>query len=539
MRKQHRSPKRPAGDPMPPSRISFQIQVTGAEHKRRALGRGVVAFPTNNELRGNVLSKHFEQTNSYEIVFQEGSIGMPGAPTYGLFEEDTKLTAKALVNTDRSDFKSAEVFNQNPPEDHTTSNLSEVLQATTFVFDAERYNIGRSAMDGSDRLLPNAQNLPYMLLKLNKDHKKTEQYQSLVSEVLPHVQRVLVSALGAEVEISVQSDPSMRADLAIPLDDCGTGVAQVLAILYVVVAYDAAQIIIDEPNSFLHPGATRRLLNVIKRYDNHQFLLSTHTADVISILRPEKLFLLRWNPDLGETELIVNSGTDIEHLRTSLAELGASLTDVFGFDVVVFVEGPTEKECFHLLVPKNSGVAINFVPMRDPSGLTTIDAQAMFDIYRRGVGGSALEPPKSRFSFDREGRSQKQIEDIERASKGTAIFLPRPMLENYLLQPEAIAATIALLYEEYTVDGTPVAVGKIKDWIEKSFIAYPVTGVKNESPLFCDAAKLLAALFPALTEGKFEYRKIEYGRKLTEWLIHNDPEYLVDLRGYVGRLLSV
>ncbi|MGO7917469.1 AAA family ATPase, partial [Rhizobium ruizarguesonis] len=53
-----------------------------------------------------------------------------------------------------------------------------------------------------------------------------------------------------------------------------------LSILYVAIAFPAAQIIIDEPNSFLHPSATRRLLNVLRRFDQHQFLLSTHCSSM-------------------------------------------------------------------------------------------------------------------------------------------------------------------------------------------------------------------------------------------------------------------
>ncbi|MGO7457831.1 hypothetical protein ACCS81_38845, partial [Rhizobium ruizarguesonis] len=80
-----------------------------------------------------------------------------------------------------------------------------VLTRATFLFNAERSSIGRCAMDGKDRLAPAARNLPYMLLKLNKSHQRMEQFQELVSEVMPSIKRILISAMGPEVEISVQS----------------------------------------------------------------------------------------------------------------------------------------------------------------------------------------------------------------------------------------------------------------------------------------------------------------------------------------------
>jgi len=46
----------------------------------------------------------------------------------------------------------------------------------------------------------------------------------------------------------------------VPLSESGTGVGQVLAILYVVFTSEYPRtIVIDEPQSFLHPGAVRKL----------------------------------------------------------------------------------------------------------------------------------------------------------------------------------------------------------------------------------------------------------------------------------------
>jgi predicted ATPase len=45
----------------------------------------------------------------------------------------------------------------------------------------------------------------------------------------------------------------------------------VLAILYVVMTSNHPQtIIIDEPQSFLHPGAVKKLIEVLKQYPQHQ-----------------------------------------------------------------------------------------------------------------------------------------------------------------------------------------------------------------------------------------------------------------------------
>ncbi|MGO7916236.1 ATP-dependent endonuclease [Rhizobium ruizarguesonis] len=535
--KPHHSALLPEGAASPESVISFRLGVDGQELFERALHWTAIKVQTTRELGEAILEKHFTSSHTHVLEMRHGTSNfrMPAAPAYGFFEieQKTVLTVQAHIDRDKRDFGPVHLMNVVPPGDNMPNLVADVLMRTTFLFNAERYSIGRCAMDNSDRLAPDARNLPYMLLKLNKSHNRMEQFQQLVSEVLPSIKRILISAMAQEVEISVQSHGSMREDLAIPLNECGTGVAQVLAILYVAIAFPAAQIIIDEPNSFLHPAATRRLLNVLRRFDQHQFLLSTHAAEVIAATRPEKLILLQWDEEQSQTVIASNSGEDIDHVRMSLSEIGASLADIFGYDVVVFVEGPTERACFPLLLPPENRTAINFVAMREASGLTSTKPQALFDIYANGVASSALLPPVTRFSFDQEGRSEQQRVDVIRASKGAARFLPRPMLENYFLHPVALSVLLQRLDGQADIRA-PDAISR---WIDGNYAKHVVKGVPNTSLMTCDAARLLGVMFDELTETRFEYRKVEHGEDLTRWLLENDPRHLDELVAHVKALL--
>lgn len=59
--------------------------------------------------------------------------------------------------------------------------------------------------------------------------------------------------------------------------------APVLTILYVLNTESRpCRILIDEPQAFLHPDALRRLLRVFRRYEQHQFILATHSPLVVS-----------------------------------------------------------------------------------------------------------------------------------------------------------------------------------------------------------------------------------------------------------------
>jgi predicted ATP-dependent endonuclease of OLD family len=71
---------------------------------------------------------------------------------------------------------------------------------------------------------------------------------------------------------------------------------QVLAILYVVLEEkEPRTIIIDEPQSFLHPGAIRKLFDILKGKDHaqHQYIVTTHSPTVITSASPATLLLVR------------------------------------------------------------------------------------------------------------------------------------------------------------------------------------------------------------------------------------------------------
>jgi len=530
----HRSASRPEGRILPPTVISFRLAVEGREVAERARSGGLW-LPVNQHNDVAIIKAHLVDDRVHTLETKTGIAPiLEGAPSYGLFDTEDVWSMSVGVDDQTGEFQLQTTMRRSPPEDSLPDFVAELLRRTTFVFNAERYSIGRSPMQAYDRLSADASNLPYMLLRLNKDYARMERFQALVSEVLPNVKRVAVSTVGNDIEISIHSHGSYREDLAVPLNESGTGLAQVLAILYVVVTYPTAQIIVDEPNSFLHPGATRRLLAVLRRFDQHQYLLTTHTADVIAATQPEKLLLLRWDEEESQTVIVSNSGATVEHIRASLSEIGATLSDVFGFDLVVFVEGPTERECFPLFVPPENRAAVNFVAMKEPSSLTSRKSGGLFDIYSRGVAGSALLPPRTRFSFDRDGRTATEVADTVRTSKGAAFFLDRPMYESYLLHPTALSTLLQRL-DGASDANSAAAVGQ---WLSENYKTFEIKGLPASSSENCDAARLLDAMFKALTEARYEYKKVEHGKELSEWILANDDQAFAELKAHIASLVK-
>lgn len=208
----------------------------------------------------------------------------------------------------------------------------------------------------------------------------------------------------AEIKVWNVDPDSERDDLAIPLNQSGTGVGQVVAILSVVVGSDSNVIVIDEPNSFLHPGASRKLIEILRRHPNNQYIISSHSPEIISAASPEMIYLLR--QEGGEAYISQMDHTGIETVQEILSEIGVRLSDVFGSDAVLWVEGSTEAACFPLLLSAGNiipGQVTSIVALRNTGDLEAprASATAIWEIYERVSSADALLPRSLAFSLDR------------------------------------------------------------------------------------------------------------------------------------------
>ena len=167
-----------------------------------------------------------------------------------------------------------------------------------------------------------------MLNGLQHNRERFIVFNTLVREVFPQIHWISVRPHPTDhqaLEIVVWNhDPkSERDDLTVPLNESGTGVGQVLAILYVVLtSSNARTIIIDEPQSFLHRGASRKLIAILKRYPQHQFIVSTHSPTIITASSPQTIILIRQQESESVAEIL--NASEIEEQRRYLAEIGAT-----------------------------------------------------------------------------------------------------------------------------------------------------------------------------------------------------------------------
>lgn len=445
-----------------------------------------------------------------------------------------------------------------------TSAILSVYKKRVYRFNAERMNVSKCAFGHQMQLKPDASNLPEAISTMYSERPIVrEHFNELVSLVFPQIKQVVAqNRQGNELEIMLWTADPKRHDLAISLSECGTGIGQVLAILFVVLTSDSPRtLIIDEPQSFLHPGATRKLIEILKTFPQHQYFISTHSPDIIAATNPQSITLLKFEDD--QSIATPMNADDTQQLRQTLDELGVRLSDVFGMEKILWVEGPTEELCFPLILERmrrkstqgdvtptgekdasaswqRSGLATRILAVQHTGDLEGKHAKLVFDLYKRLSGGNSLLPPAVGFIFDREGKTDQQMQDIQRQAGSKVHFLERPMYENYLLHPEAIAAVANGLPG---FQKQPLTPERVREWIGENQDTYRMRGpnAKAGVPVSLEnlhAANLLTALFDELSEHREEYKKTRDSVALTRWLLENDPSALKEVETLLVEMMA-
>jgi energy-coupling factor transporter ATP-binding protein EcfA2 len=385
-----------------------------------------------------------------------------------------------------------------------------------------------------------------VLNQLQRNPARFRDLNHQLSLILPQVRWVSVQGTGpGQLEIVAWThDPeTQREDLAMPLAESGTGIGQVLAILYVVMTSERPQtIIIDEPQSFLHPGAARKLVEFLKLHSDHQYIIATHSATIIAATNPKTITLARYQD--SQTFLQQLDASAEKGIQLTLSELGIRLADSFGADDILWVEGKTEEKCFPLIVEKilkRSLLGTEILSIRQTGDLESRDAKKIFEIYRNLTKGASLLPPAIAFVLDEECRNDSAKEELRKLSGGLVEFLPRRMFENYLLNSSAIAAVAnsvagfrpAMIAADEVEKLIQDKIRRSDYYCERKPVSSPTDQRRK-----VDAARVLEEIFSTLSEQRVSYEKVVHGSGLTEWLTQNSPADLEEVSNLLSRVLN-
>lgn len=459
----------------------------------------------------------------------------------------------------------------NQPTKNTANSFSwkssQTFLSGIYRFHATRICKGGCVTGTSIELKPDGENLAEVLSNIhgryNFIYQKLNKY---VSEIFPSVKWIDSPRTEAkngqgpyhEIRVWTTNQNSRREDLAFPLSECGTGVGQVLAILSVVIISEEPRtIIIDEPNSFLHPGAAKKLIEILNKeeFSHHQYFISTHSPEIITASNPATITMLNYID--GETKVEQIDLSDANGVKKVFKNLGVEPATFAFANHILWVEGATEEKAVSLIL-KNAGINNVVVKPTVASAFRQSrkrkqNVSHIFKLHEAVSGTDSVISPKMTILLDREIGKESENEDLIREfGEDKFNFIPYAMYENYLLDAQAITHILEFTkttehYEEKSEEtDVEVNVENVKNWIAENYKEFLSDKSKDleldnsECLVKLDGAKLLDKLFKCFLGKPFGYEpyKVEYGEKLTQWLLENKPEQLAELKDFLINLIS-
>ena len=279
---------------------------------------------------------------------------------------------------------------------------------------------------GATRLSPTGSDLPQALLHLyTRNDPAWHRVVAIMQDVVPDVGVLTTPVEGAEVEVAFHDPHLQRLQ---NIKDLGTGVEQLLMTAYVGVRQpQGGMVLIEEPETNLHPAAQRALLRHVREWSRERvFVLASHSTIFLDETMGENRVLL------VERSAGIATIQDIEgELQDVLLSLGVRLSDVLSAERVVLVEGKIDAEVLRAWFPDltiTRGVAI--APMEGG------DQAWHVDILPRLLD-AADKLDRTPLAFrDRDELPDAAVERFER--QGLVHVFDRRELENYLLDLPAI-----------------------------------------------------------------------------------------------------
>lgn len=365
---------------------------------------------------------------------------------------------------------------------------------------AHRNPPARQVFQYADELAADGSNLVQVLAtaqlstaRMPDSRDRFEKLQEYVRRLFPEIKAIRLESI-APPNPGVNQEVECKLDLVrgetTSLSNSGTGVQQVLCLLTAAVfAKGPSLFLIDEPHSHLHPSAERGIVRVLEQIavdQSHTFCISTHSPIFSSHAR-ERIFAV----------IQTSRGSHVKRpaeTQEILALLGVKNADLFTFDQVLFVEGPSDKAVMLALLSyydrNHEWPRVKIEELDGDGEFRTRRREKLLQLLFAANTSEARVP--IRFLFDSHGWTDQQRSDIRKMAeshRSTVSFLEKAELENYLLDPGAISAV--LNSELKLSSGRAAAVDELKsllvcrddekgsDVLARVFKAYDVHFQKN------------------------------------------------------------
>ncbi|MFF9275040.1 AAA family ATPase [Streptomyces griseosporeus] len=208
-----------------------------------------------------------------------------------------------------------------------------------FHFDPLRRSRAREVpLASHERLEGDGQNLAEVLLHLqHNDPEAWRRLSDLIESIVPGVGQLMTPTSQGMFRIAFRENREEGIFLH-NIKDVGTGVEQILLTLVAGLTSSAQTIVLEEPETGLHPAAQRALLRVIQEWTNEgrDFYISTHSTVFLDWATSNILEVRREN-DTSTVQRVAENREDVLHA------LGVRLSDALSAERLLVLEGKSDE----------------------------------------------------------------------------------------------------------------------------------------------------------------------------------------------------
>jgi len=400
----------------------------------------------------------------------------------------------------------------------------------------------RQPLQSVSNLTADAQSLgPHLQTLQGNNREVFEKIEAFVTRVFPEFRHLnAASREGNQVSIDLTERDTGRK---IPLENCGTGVEQIIILAtFVLTTPKPGMILLDEPHSYLHPTAERDLVRFLQEHPDHCYVVSTHSAVLMNSVTPDRITHI--SPPGHSFDPMPN------RVQTAgiLFDLGYRNSDALFYDRLVFVEGKSDKQIIPILLERDGEIgsaelARTGFPVIEGigKGSTAVQTSILRHEKLLSAVGRADQPRVYLLDGDRRDDEKKVIQGTRHPITHTALtigFLPRPEIENYLLIPEAIAPAVR---EELILKGEPldVSVEEVKRRLDRLLAdgkedqSQPAEASADAIPTEVKGSEILERLYHGFS---LRYNKETSGTLIAKNLTASTQPAVSDLTALVRRL---